>query len=138
MPNEIPPLVKGIDRITVGNALDWPGYPIGAASALNGVVWTAGVISSDPKTGDIIRGDIESQTERALENLDLILGAVGCTRRDVVMIQAFLADIRRDFEGFNLVYSRYFDEDAPPRFSVGVTLAVEELLVELHAIARVG
>jgi 2-iminobutanoate/2-iminopropanoate deaminase len=125
-----------LQRVKVGNALDWPDLPIGAATAANGLVWTAGLVSVDPDNGDIVTGDIRVQTKRVLDNLDLVLKAAGSDRSGIVMVQAFLADIRRDFEGFNEIYSTYFDtESAPPRYTVEATLALDGLLVEIHAVA---
>jgi 2-iminobutanoate/2-iminopropanoate deaminase len=110
--------------------------PIGAAATASGLVWTAGLVSVDPNNGDIVTGDIRAQTKQVLDNLDVVLKAAGSDRGRIVLVQAFLADIRRDFEGFNEVYSTFFDTDnAPPRYTVGATLALEGLLVEVHAVA---
>ena len=124
-----------LEKIQVGNALDWPDFPITAAVVGGDIVYASGIVGIDPISGDIVEGGIKEQTRQVFENLDLILAAAGSDRARVLRIEAFLQDIRRDFEGFNEVYREFLGDHSPARYSVGATLAVEGLLVEVVATA---
>ena len=51
-----------------------------------------------------------------------------------VKTTVFLKDVK-DFAGMNEVFKTYFTEDPPCRVTVGVTLPLPELLIEIDAIA---
>lgn len=100
-------------------------------------VWLV-VIAEDPKTGDIVRGDIEAQTRRALQNLDQAIRAAGGTLANIVQVQVFLTD-KADARGMNKVYAEFFT----PPYPVRATVVVKELLadglrIEITATAVLG
>ncbi|MFT4121977.1 MAG: RidA family protein [Bradyrhizobium sp.] len=80
---------------------------------------------------------IEAQTERTLQNMERVLASLGLTLRNVVSVRVFLTSFKRDYEGLNAVYSRFFVEgERPVRTCVGVTDLVRDALVEIDCIAR--
>lgn len=85
-------------------------------------VWLV-VISEDPSTGEIVTGEIERQTHRALANLRQAIEAAGGTLANIVQVQVFLVD-KADAAGMNRVYSEYFVKPYPVR----ATVVVKELL----------
>jgi reactive intermediate/imine deaminase len=87
-------------------------------------VWLV-VIAEDPKTGDIVAGDIETQTRQALANLDQAVRAAGGTLANIVQVQVFLTD-KADAKGMNKVYAEFFK----PPYPVRATVVVKELLAE--------
>jgi 2-iminobutanoate/2-iminopropanoate deaminase len=100
-------------------------------------VWTV-VISEDPATGDIVTGDIETQTRRALDNLAMALKAAGGTLANIVQVQIFLID-SADAKGMNAVYAEYFSKPYPVRATVVVKeLLAKGLRIEITATAIVG
>ncbi len=111
-----------------------PQAPYAPVVVGGGLAYTAGQVGFD-ENGELVRGGIEAQTRRALENLTLCLRAAGCERTDVLKVNAYLADLA-DFEGFNAVYREFFAEPFPARTTVGVALP-GGLLVEIEATARV-
>ena len=54
-----------------------PIGPYSQAIKANGFVYVSGQVALDPKTGEMMAGDIAQQTERALENLKAIVEASG-------------------------------------------------------------
>jgi 2-aminomuconate deaminase len=79
--------------------------------------------------------DIREQTKAVLDNIRDILGSVGAQLKDVVEITTYLVNIN-DFAGYNEVYARYFDNDAPARTTVAVhQLPHPHLLIEIRAMA---
>ena len=80
--------------------------------------------------------DIREQTRAVIENIRDILQSVDADLDDVVDISTFLVDMG-DFEGYNDVYSEYFDYDGPTRTTVAVhQLPHPHLLIEIKAIAH--
>lgn len=122
------------ELISVGNALDLPGYPVSPAVGAGNLLYTAGVIASSPLTGEIASGDITSQTHLVLDNLQAVLQAAGSTLADLVFVDVLLRDVARDFAAFNEVYAQRIGEP-PARRTHGAVLALPELLVEISAVA---
>ena len=60
------------------------------AIVANGFVFAAGQIGSDPKTGTLVEGGIEAETEQALKNIEAVLKAAGSSMKDVVKATVFL------------------------------------------------
>lgn len=117
-----------------------PVGPYNQAIAASGqLVFVAGQIPLDPKTGEIVGGnDVVQQTEQVMANLEAILTAAGATTQDIVKTTVFLADMN-DFAAMNQVYARYFQEEsAPARACVQVSRLPKDVLVEIECIAVIG
>ena len=113
------------------------GAPTVALSKANGMVFTNGVISNHPETGAFVAGDIRAQTRRVLENLKLGLEAAGTSFENMVMVHAFLKDMK-DWPAYHQVYLEYFPVHAPPpRYTVRAEMALPQFLVEIHMTAVV-
>jgi len=97
-------------------------------------VFFSGQASIDPKTREVVQGNISVQTRQTLENLKNALEAAGCTLEDVVRIEIFMRDIE-DWSKMNEVYQTYFRENFPTRIAVEARMSIEDLLVEMIAIA---
>lgn len=114
-----------------------PVGPYNQAIVASGqMVFVAGQIALDPKTGTIVgEGDVAAQTERSLTSLKAILEAAGATLQDVVKTTVFLADMN-DFSAMNAVYAQYFEEaTAPARACVEVARLPKDVRVEIDCIA---
>jgi len=97
------------------------------------MVFTSGQTGTDPKTGQVVEG-IEAQTNQCLSNVEAVLEAVGYTRKDVVKVTVFLADMR-DYGAMNKIYSTFFSEPYPARSTIEAKLANQNMRVEIEAIA---
>jgi 2-iminobutanoate/2-iminopropanoate deaminase len=100
----------------------------------NGMVFTAGQVAFDPKTQQIVDGDISAQTERVMQNLSAILTAAGCGMQDVIRSTVFLKNMD-DFAAMNAVYAKYFTTAPPARSTVEVSRLPKNALVEIDMIA---
>lgn len=98
----------------------------------NGVAYTAGQVGFD--SDDKLADNIEDQTRQTIENLKNLLEKGGFSLGDVVKVGAYLVK-RDDFAGFNKVYSEYFKTDKPVRTTIFTSLARDDFLVELDAVA---
>ena len=117
-----------------------PVGPYNQAIAASGqLVFVAGQIPLDPKTGEIVGGnDVVQQTEQVMANLEAILTAAGAKTEDIVKTSVFLADMN-DFAAMNQVYARFFNEEsAPARACVQVSRLPKDVLVEIECIAVIG
>src|SRR5947208_15352987 len=76
-------------------------------------LFLSGQIPLDPKSGQLVDGDIAAQTRRVMDNLAAVLKAAGLSLGDVVRTTIFLADMN-DFAKVNEVYAGYFPASAGP------------------------
>jgi 2-iminobutanoate/2-iminopropanoate deaminase len=104
------------------------------AVVANGMVYAAGQVALDPKTGQIVAGDIRVQTKRVMENLKAVLAAAGSSMDKVVKTTVFLRDLN-DFGTMNEIYGEYFREQPPARSTVQVAKLPREAVVEIEVVA---
>ena len=98
------------------------------------VTFLSGQIPLDPRTGEIVAGDIAAQTERVMENLKAVLAAAELDFSHVVRCTLFLIDLA-DFARVNEVYGRYFQGPPPARSTVQVAGLPRGARLEVDAIA---
>jgi len=107
--------------------------PYAQAVRYGNMLFVSGQIAIDPGTGQIVEGDIETQTKQVLENLQAIIKAAGMTLQNVLKCSCFLKDME-DFVKFNAVYNSYFAESLPARETVEVGRLPKDARVEVSAI----
>ena len=111
-----------------------PIGPYSQAVKSNGFLFVSGQVAIDPRSNEFVPGDIQQQTERALENLKGILEASGANLHHVVKTTVFLKDMN-DFAAMNEVYGRFFTAASPARSTVQVARLPKDALVEIEVIA---
>ena len=89
-----------------------------------------GALRDGAVTGDTI----EEQTEIVLANIAAVLESAGATLADVVQCRVFLADVGH-FRAMDGVYSQAFPQPLPARTTVGATLPLPGMLVEIDCVA---
>ena len=97
-------------------------------------VYLSGQIPLDPATGELVKGTIEEETERVMQNLGAVLAAAGAGFHHVVRCTIYLADLA-DFAKVNEVYGRRFPKDPPARATVQVAALPRGARVEIDAVA---
>jgi len=107
--------------------------PYSQAIRFANLVFISGQIPLDPKSGEMVGGDIEVQAKQVLENLKAIVEASGMGLKNVLKCTCFLQDIE-DFARFNSVYATYFADVLPARETVEVSRLPKDVLVEISAI----
>jgi 2-iminobutanoate/2-iminopropanoate deaminase len=98
-------------------------------------VFLSGQVPIDPRTGELVQGDIAAQTERVLDNLGAVLEAAGCSFADVVKTTIYLMDLG-DFQTVNATYAKRFAAAPPARATVQVSALPKGARVEIDAIAK--
>lgn len=109
-------------------------YSQGISVPAGRLVFCSGQIPLDPKTNELVAGDIAAQTARVMENLKAVLGASGLDFSHVVRCGIFLVDLG-DFGKVNEVYGRYFPANPPARATVQVAALPKGARVEIDAVA---
>jgi len=108
--------------------------PYSQAIALDGMVFASGQIALDPASGQLVEGDVQAQTHRALRNLTAVLEAAGSSLSNVVKTTVFLTSMS-NFTAMNEVYATYFGDEPPARSTVAVAELPKGAQVEIEAIA---
>lgn len=108
--------------------------PISPAVRANGFVFVAGTPPIDPVAGEFIQGNIAEQTERALENLKLVLAESGSSLDKVVKVTIYISNAVY-FDQVNAIYARYFPHDPPARSFVTVGSWPKPFDIEIDCIA---
>lgn len=108
--------------------------PYSQAIANGDLVYTSGQIALDPKTQQLVSGDIRAQTEQVMENLAAVLQAAGVGFANVIKATIFVVDLN-DFATVNEIYGKRFPKDPPARSTVQVAALPKGARVEVELIA---
>lgn len=111
--------------------------PYSQAIVTDGLVFTAGQVALDPKTGELVGKTVAEQTEQVLANLTAVLAAAGTSLANVVKTTVYLADMA-DFAQMNDVYARHFGSHKPARSTVQAAGLPRNARVEIDVIALKG
>jgi 2-iminobutanoate/2-iminopropanoate deaminase len=108
--------------------------PYSQAVRVGSTVYCAGQIPLDPKSGQIVPGDIAAQTRRVLENIAAVLRAESLGFENIVKTTVFLTNLS-DFQTVNEIYGSYFKKEPPARSTVQVPALPKGANVEIEVIA---
>lgn len=121
-------------KIHVSQNAPKPLGPYSQAAEANGFVFLAGQIPIDPKTDQVITGDIEKQTVQVMENIKAVLTASNLNFNNVVKTTIFLTNLG-DFAKVNEIYGKYINEMPPARSTIQVAALPKGVNVEIEMIA---
>ena len=99
-----------------------------------GFMFLSGQIPLDPRTNELVEGDIEVQTEQVLKNLMAVLKEAKMGPEHVVKTTVFLTDLK-DFAKMNEVYARYLGKEPPARSTIQAAALPRGVKVEIDVIA---
>ncbi|HET7700121.1 MAG TPA: RidA family protein [Candidatus Limnocylindria bacterium] len=108
--------------------------PYSQAIVAGDLIFCAGQIGLDPKTGEVVSGDIKEQTRRVLDNLAAVLEAAGSGLDRVTKTTVFLTDLA-EFAAMNEAYAEKFGSHRPARSTVPVGGLPRGGRVEIECIA---
>ena len=107
--------------------------PYSQAVKVGNTIYTSGQVPFDPATGELVTGDIATQTRRVFENLKAVLEAGGATFADVARVGIYLTDLG-NFAQVNAVMAEYFAEPYPARSTIGVASLPRGAQVEVDLV----
>lgn len=87
--------------------------------------------------GNFLEFDFEAQVHSVFNNVKLILEASGASWNDLVDVQVFLVNMKRDFHTFNRIYAEYFKENQPCRTTVEINSLPTPIAIELKCVAAI-
>ncbi|MFL6544230.1 MAG: RidA family protein [Candidatus Udaeobacter sp.] len=111
--------------------------PYSQAVRSGSFLFCSGQIPLDPKSGEIVPGDITAQTQRVLDNIAAVLRAEGLSFDNVVKTTIFLTNLG-DFQRVNEIYGFYFKQNPPARSTVQVSALPKGANVEIEVVAAIG
>ncbi len=127
-----------LEFINLPNGQLPPVAPYSHAVRAGDFLFVTGQLAEDPDTGEVIKGSIEAQTERVMDNLQRVLAHAGTGFEKVVMSRIFVTDFRY-YETVNRIYSSHFTAGRyPGRTTVGVTALAGFGDVEIDLIVYCG
>jgi 2-iminobutanoate/2-iminopropanoate deaminase len=109
--------------------------PYSAAVWAGELLYLSGQTPVDPKTAELIEGDVEAQTHRVFDNLEAVLGDAGLSMDDVIKCNVYLADMA-DFKTMNAAYAKRFNKPYPARTTVAVRELPRKAQVEIEMVAK--
>ncbi|MFL2634959.1 MAG: Rid family hydrolase [Dehalococcoidia bacterium] len=126
---------KNARRINIPDLSSFGNMP--AITQIDDYVFLSGFAGID-KDGKVIKkGDIQAQTQQALEWVRIGLEQVGATPRDVIKNHTTIVDWR-DFDKYNEIYAEFYGQPYPARASIQGTLSDPDRLIEFDVMAIVN
>jgi len=110
--------------------------PYSQAIRIGDFVFCAGQAGLEPATGNLVKGGIEAETRRVLQNLAAVLDAANSSMDRVVKTTVFLTNMD-EFQKMNAVYAEFFPLNPPARSTVQVSRLPKDACVEIEVIATV-
>lgn len=98
------------------------------------LIFLTSQLSCDLKTGKIIRGSIEEQTEKAIENMKYLLEEANSSLKNVVKVIVYLKKAKY-FSKMNKVYKKYFKSNYPTRITVEAKSPIKGIDIEIEVTA---
>ncbi|MDB5131612.1 MAG: yabJ 2 [Mucilaginibacter sp.] len=111
-----------------------PIGPYSQAVIAGGFVFVSGQVAINPGNGELVVGNITSETKQVMENIQSILVEAGIDFSSIVKTSIFLKDMQ-DFAQVNEVYGSYFSEQFPARETIQVAGLPKNVNVEISVTA---
>lgn len=108
--------------------------PLSAVVRANGFLFVSGLPPFDLKTGKIVAGSMEAQTEASILAVKHALESAGSSLDKVVKSTVYVSNAAF-FPTVNRVYARYFPDKSPARTFVAVGSWPLEFDIEIECIA---
>ena len=124
-----------IQRISTSDAPTPAGH-YSQAVVYNGLIFVAGQLSIDPRTGEKLLGSIEEQTEQTLKNVAAIVEAANSDLSRILKMTVYIADINL-WSAVNTVYAKFMGEHRPARAIIPTGALHYGFLIEIDAVAAV-
>lgn len=109
--------------------------PYSQAVQMGDFLFCSGQISIDPKTNEVFTGDIKTQTEMVMKNIEAVLSASNMNFGNIIKTTIFIMNMS-DFATVNEVYAKSFKEAPPARSTVAVAGLPKGVNVEIEVIAH--
>ncbi len=110
-----------------------PKGPYSQAVIHDGLLYLSGQVPVDHRTGELVRGTIEEETEAVLKTIKIITEEAKADMDCVLKVTCYLADMD-DFARFNEVYEKFFPQYPPARTTLQAAKLPLDVQIEMDAI----
>jgi 2-iminobutanoate/2-iminopropanoate deaminase len=110
------------------------GAPLSILVKAGDFLYCSGLPPLDPKSGELVKGDIQTQTRAVLDALKYALEHAGSSLDKVVKTTIFITNAAY-FKTVNDIYRTYFPNDPPARTFVAVASWPLEFDIEIECVA---
>lgn len=107
--------------------------PYSQAIRAGNTIFMSGQIPLDPKTMELVKGDIDAQIRQVFDNLAAVAKAAGGSLDDAVRLTVYLTDLAH-FPRVNEIMAQYCKEPYPARAAIGVASLPRGAAVEVDGI----
>jgi reactive intermediate/imine deaminase len=107
--------------------------PYSQAVRAGSTIYLSGQIPLDPKTMELVKGDIRAQTRQVFDNLAAVAEAAGGSFANAVRLTIYLTDLA-NFPVVNEIMAEYCKEPYPARVTIGVAQLPRGAAVEIDGI----
>lgn len=107
--------------------------PYSQAVRAGDTVYLSGQIPLDPKTMQMVTGDIDAEIRRVFDNLKAVAEAAGGSLAHAVKVNVFLTDLAH-FARVNEIMAAYCTQPYPARAAIGVAQLPRGARVEIECI----
>jgi len=107
--------------------------PYSQAIRAGNTVYLSGQIPLDPKTMELVKGDVRAQARQVFENLAAVAQAAGGSFENAVRLTIYLTDLA-NFPVVNEIMAEHCKEPYPARVTIGVSQLPRGAAVEVDAI----
>jgi reactive intermediate/imine deaminase len=111
--------------------------PYSQAVRAGDTVYLSGQIPLDPKTMQLVSGDIEAEIHQVFKNLAAVAEAAGGSLANAVKVNVFLTDLAH-FAKVNEIMASYCTQPFPARAAVGVAQLPRGARVEVECVLYLG
>jgi len=111
--------------------------PYSQAVRAGDTVYLSGQIPLDPKTMQLVSGDIEAEIHQVFRNLKAVAEAAGGSLANAVKVNVFLTDLGH-FAKVNEIMASYCTQPFPARAAVGVAQLPRGARVEVECVLYLG
>jgi reactive intermediate/imine deaminase len=111
--------------------------PYSQAVRAGDTVYLSGQIPLDPKTQQLVSGDIEAEIHQVFKNLKAVAEAAGGSLANAVKVNVFLTDLG-NFAKVNEIMATYCVQPFPARAAVGVSQLPRGARVEIECVLYLG
>jgi len=100
-------------------------------------VYLSGQIPLDPRTMQLVGGEVEAQIRQVFENLKAVAEAAGASLAQAVKLNVYLTDLQH-FAKVNEVMAQYCARPYPARAAIGVAALPRGAQVEIECVLYLG
>jgi reactive intermediate/imine deaminase len=111
--------------------------PYSQAVRAGDTVYLSGQIPLDPKTMELVSGDVEKEIRQVFENLKAVAEASGGSLANAVKVNVYLTDLA-NFGKVNELMAQYVSPPYPARAAVGVAQLPRGARVEIECVLHLG